>query len=274
MIFRGYPGIGKSTLASKDQLYIDLESSQYKEEYNSEWVKHYVNRACLLSDAGYIVFISTHNEVKLELEARKVKYANIFPSLKLEQKWKSKLFERYLTNVSEKNARAYERCANYFKQDIDKMYSDSNSQYVLNNIVIEDINYDLNSLIKNFLKEDEEEDDETTKYIYHYRHINKDNVDLELYFDKDADKYVTCMFKNNIENTQEYLKYLLNDFTNFYLNTSYCKLDVNINVVDPDFETDDQFVIFVCDSVPECYFNFKEFVEGSSYIIYPYTYNR
>lgn len=60
MIYSGYPGIGKSTIAGKYNC-IDLESSNFGKE--SGWEKIYCQVAKDLSDQGYNVFVSTRKQL-------------------------------------------------------------------------------------------------------------------------------------------------------------------------------------------------------------------
>ena len=66
MIVIGYQGIGKSTLAQKQFKYIDLESSALRRDgvrwHN--WYEPYCLVAEWLSKQGYIVFVSSHKEVR------------------------------------------------------------------------------------------------------------------------------------------------------------------------------------------------------------------
>ena len=74
MIITGYQGIGKSTLASKYDKIIDLESSSFwktEEVYGVEkrtrpddWYVYYCQIALDLSKHGYTVFVSCHPKVR------------------------------------------------------------------------------------------------------------------------------------------------------------------------------------------------------------------
>ena len=72
MIISGYQGIGKSTLAGKNNC-IDLESGNFwvGRKRSDDWYKIYCNIAVHLSRQGYTVFVSSHEVVRKELEKYK-----------------------------------------------------------------------------------------------------------------------------------------------------------------------------------------------------------
>lgn len=66
MIIVGYPCIGKSTYAvSHKYKAIDLESSNFIKD--GSWVESYCNVAIGLSEQGYDVFVSSHDDVRKQL---------------------------------------------------------------------------------------------------------------------------------------------------------------------------------------------------------------
>lgn len=137
------------TLASKANFrYIDLESSSFfvNGERPNDWVKIYVNIAEHLETQGCIVFVSTHKEVRDELESRNIKFCNIYPSLDLKEEWISKIETRYKMEPTEKNKKALSAVESYY----DKMVTGM-SDGIGDCIVIDDINYDLNNLITNYV---------------------------------------------------------------------------------------------------------------------------
>ena len=85
MIYVGYQGIGKSTLANKDLKYIDLESSNtfIDGERPKRWEAMYVNFAVCLSKQGYNVFISSHKVVRNEMLNRNIDFVSFVPSIAL-----------------------------------------------------------------------------------------------------------------------------------------------------------------------------------------------
>ena len=115
MIISGYPGIGKSTVASRDLRFVDLESSifwledEYGRKYKpDDWYKLYCKTAEWLSKQDYIVFVSSHPTVIERLCSSNEKFVLIHPSAKLRQAWVSRLYKRYTETNDDKDYRAYE----------------------------------------------------------------------------------------------------------------------------------------------------------------------
>ena len=73
MIISGFPGTGKSTMA-KFSRWIDLESTPFERD----WAR-YAKVARHMSDNGYTVMVSTHEELLAEFEKMKVSYTVIIP---------------------------------------------------------------------------------------------------------------------------------------------------------------------------------------------------
>ena len=143
MIYSGFPGVGKSSIAGNGV--IDLESSNFNiigGMKDKEWYKYYCNIAEDLSKQGYTVLICSHNEVLDELIKREVQFKIICPSLDLKDKWIERLEERYERTKLDKDYRALQGAIKYYDYLV-KKYTNLN-----NVIIIEDINYDLRELIK------------------------------------------------------------------------------------------------------------------------------
>lgn len=163
MIITGYPGIGKSTLASKNDKIIDLESSNFwRREKNSylnfktrpaDWYIYYCQIAKHLSEQGYIVFVSCHKEVRDYLNTHHgfEKFCAIFPSKKIKDEWISRLRKRYSENQSEKNFAALSHAEQFFDKDIDQLWYECqyNVEYYNNAAIIQTIDYDLAELVNN-----------------------------------------------------------------------------------------------------------------------------
>ena len=154
MIIIGYPGIGKSTIANQYVEIIDFESSFFNNSGKkvNDWYKIYISQAISLAEQGYIVCISSHEDVCFELS----KYINdnpdhsfevvtITPSLSLEKQWIGKLHERYLREKTDKNLRAFERASKYYISDIQTVtaYTD------FHHIHITSMDYYLKFIVKN-----------------------------------------------------------------------------------------------------------------------------
>ena len=163
MIISGYQGIGKSTLAKKNDKIIDLESAsfwRYEEDVclnktgnktrHDDWYIYYCQVAQHLSAQGYIVFVSCHQEVRDWLSVHnKEKFCAIFPSKEIKDDWLKRLKDRYNTSLSEKDLRAYEHAKQFYDYDIDRLEYECqyNVEYYNNCAIIDNINYDLQELV-------------------------------------------------------------------------------------------------------------------------------
>ena len=166
MIITGYQGIGKSTLASKNDKIIDLESSsfwKYEEDVylnktgsrtrHDDWYVYYCQVAQHLSAQGYTVFVSCHQEVRDWLSKHnEEKFCAIFPSPKLKEDWLKRLEDRFNASKSEKDLRAWEHAKNSFDSAIARLWYECqyNVEYYNNVAIIDDINYDLQELVDRF----------------------------------------------------------------------------------------------------------------------------
>lgn len=156
MIITGYQGIGKSTLASRNDKIIDLESSSFwkYEEGNKtrhdDWYVYYCQVAQHLSAQGYTIFVSCHQEVRDWLSNHnEEKFCAIFPSPKLKEDWLKRLEDRFNASKSEKDLRAWEHAKISFDSDITRLWYECqyNVEYYNNVSIIDDINYDLQELV-------------------------------------------------------------------------------------------------------------------------------
>lgn len=117
MIIIGFPGIGKSSVASKSSehnayaQYVDLESSCFnltnpttnKVEKCKDWEKFYITVAYHLAKQGKYVFVSNHPAVITEIITRKqcdftldnIPIVFVYPSIDLKDKWIDRLQSRY-----------------------------------------------------------------------------------------------------------------------------------------------------------------------------------
>ena len=168
MIIVGYPGIGKSTLASKypGGKYIDLESSNFKELKSHEedlilnsgrrstvipgWAIIYVRIALDLSRSGYHVFISSHESVQRAL-LEQINHEDhvfvVYPALSLKTDWLRRLRERYqytsyTEEYIERGKKALLRAIDNYEEDIKKLHNSS-----FDEIVINSMDYGLEELI-------------------------------------------------------------------------------------------------------------------------------
>ena len=163
MIITGYQGIGKTTLASKNDKIIDLESSSFwkheedaflrktgeKSRHDDQYV-YYCQVAQDLSKQGYVVFVSCHPEVRKWLSIHnQEKFCAIFPSKDIKEDWLKRLKNRYDESQSEKDLRAYEHAQKHFDSDINQLLYECQygNEYYNNVKVIENIYYDLGVIV-------------------------------------------------------------------------------------------------------------------------------
>ncbi len=144
MIIIGYPGIGKSSIAGKNDI-IDLESGNFWAEGKrpNNWYVCYCNIAEHLSRQGYIVFVSSHKVVyeRLKKYSKEAIYA-IFPASSLRDAWVERLKTRYETTKLSKDFKAWQHAAFEFREDIWDLMNCGIKFYVIN-----DMEYRLQDII-------------------------------------------------------------------------------------------------------------------------------
>ena len=149
MIIIGFPGIGKSTLASSNDKFVDLESSYFKpvNNRNDDWVVDYCKLAELLSKNGHIVFISSHKAVRDYIAKMRTDelVVCVFPSERIREQWIKKLEDRYMDSNLDKDYRAFIRTRDHYDDYIRELYSDNG---ILYKWVITNINYNLEEEIE------------------------------------------------------------------------------------------------------------------------------
>lgn len=152
MILIGYQGIGKSTLAYKNNNYIDLESSNFyhNDKRPDNWYIYYCNIATSLSIQGFDIFVSSHEVVRNRLK----KYNKIitpiyciYPSLELKDDWIKKLEDRYNKDKNEKNYKAWMNAVNRYEENILEIMNSG-----FGNIEITSMYYNLENLIDNYVR--------------------------------------------------------------------------------------------------------------------------
>lgn len=163
MIITGYQGIGKTTLASKNDKIIDLESSSFwkhdEDAYlnktgnktrHDDWYIYYCQVAQDLSRQGYTVFVSCHKEVRKWLSVHNTeRFCAIFPDKSIKKDWLKRLKERYEDSKSEKDLRAYEHAEKCYDGDIYQLWYECQygEEYFHDVRIIKDINYNLEELV-------------------------------------------------------------------------------------------------------------------------------
>lgn len=119
MIIIGYQGIGKSTMAGQNGC-IDLESGNFWVDGKraEDWYIPYCNIANHLSEQGYIVFVSSHEVVRKELQKSKEKVVAICPATELRDEWVAKLEERYNRTGLDKDFKAWKNAEDRYVANI------------------------------------------------------------------------------------------------------------------------------------------------------------
>ena len=147
MIIIGYQGIGKSTLASKDNNFIDLESSNFFHNgiRPDNWYVYYCNIAAHLSKQGFNVFVSSHEVVRnrLRKDFKDTPTICVYPCLRLKNEWIKKLEDRYMNHKSEKNYKAWMNAVDRYAENINEL---KDSGFPV--IEITSMIYDLDELIR------------------------------------------------------------------------------------------------------------------------------
>lgn len=158
MIYVGYQGIGKSTLAKSDVAFIDLESGNFwipktEADYtddepelvrSDDWYKYYINIAKHLSEQGKNVFISSHKVVREELNKRNIEFGVICPSPLIKEEWIERLETRFNATHLEKDFKAWQNAVQMFDENIADLCSEKNVY------LIEVIDYELKNIILEF----------------------------------------------------------------------------------------------------------------------------
>ena len=116
MIYVGYPCIGKSSIAGRED-FIDLDSSLFNDGTEG-WEERYVNVAIDLSNQGYNVFLSSHKQVRDTLKEKEISYTCVFPEMCLFDAWFDRCAERFKEHPTDKNLKALAHVARHYKEDI------------------------------------------------------------------------------------------------------------------------------------------------------------
>lgn len=141
-IISAFPGIGKTTLAKEHYSVIDLESSNYKwldidsdlpieqrkgmsKTLNPNFPENYIRDIVSLAREGYIVLISSHKEVRDELNKRNIPFTIVLPSLDTKQE----MIDRYIKRGNQENF--VTMLENNYETFVNDMMSDPNNKIVL-----------------------------------------------------------------------------------------------------------------------------------------------
>ena len=148
MIVIGYQGIGKSSLAGRNNRFIDLESGNFWVDGKraDDWYKPYCQIAEHLSQQGYIVFTSSHEVVRKQLENSSEIIVIVYPSIELKDEWVDKLERRYAESGLEKDYKALMNAKDRYEENI-KELSESNCGYQMHRLTLTKMDYDLEAAL-------------------------------------------------------------------------------------------------------------------------------
>lgn len=152
MIVIGYQGIGKSSLAGRDHKFIDLESSNFWVDGKraDDWYKPYCQIAEHLSRQGYIVFTSSHEVVRKQLENSREVVVVVYPSLELKNMWIDKLENRYRDTGLEKDYKALMNAKDRYEENIQELVNCK----VPYKVMLKNRDYDLEASLIHFQNRD------------------------------------------------------------------------------------------------------------------------
>ena len=144
MIIIGYQGIGKSTICKNNPKYIDFESSVLKVDgcRLHNWQIPYCQMAIWLSQQGYVVFTSSHKEVREILKDCCEYCVAIIPSKELKKQWIEKLFDRYKKSGLEKDRNAYLNAVDRYEENLAEIEED-----IAETVLIDSMDYDLQWIV-------------------------------------------------------------------------------------------------------------------------------
>ena len=147
MIISAYFTMGKTTLANKSLLYLDLDSIAFKwvRKGNKNWIKVYCDLALYLENQGYIVLVSINPRIHEYLK----KYAHDYYIIIYDDSLRDEVIKKAESRGTSN------RTLNFIKN---KFYITNNkikSIAFKNNIpllIIDNMNYNLESIINNEIK--------------------------------------------------------------------------------------------------------------------------
>lgn len=145
MIYTCYAGVGKTTLAEKNEKVIDLDSTLFRLGFRGDFLKDwyiiYTQVAENLSKQGFDVFIGTHEIVRDELKRKEIPFIPIFPALELKEVWIEKLKQRYENTHFSKDKRAYLYALNEYDKSISALMKEKDAR------IITDMDYVLEEML-------------------------------------------------------------------------------------------------------------------------------
>lgn len=148
MIVIGYQGIGKSSLAGRNNRFIDLESGNFWVDGKraDDWYKPYCQIAEHLSQQGYIVFTSSHEVVRKQLENSSETIVVAYPCIDLKDAWIEKLERRYAESGLEKDYKALMNAKDRYEENIKELIEYCHKHHA-HRLALIMMNYDLEAAL-------------------------------------------------------------------------------------------------------------------------------
>ena len=135
MIIIGYPGIGKSTLASNNpEAYCYLSANDYKIYDNSVWMDRYCQDAIDEEPYSDVVFVDYYDEVLDRLNETNSRVIVVAPALDLRDEWVKKLLRRYQQTFQTTHYYDYSRVEHVYDKDVQYALENAREFYVIRNM--------------------------------------------------------------------------------------------------------------------------------------------
>lgn len=177
MIICGFPGIGKTSVASSLDRYIDLESSCFnlterddegRAEKMENWKQAYCQIAFDLAFQGKLVFVSSHKEIRdylFEMQKKDVYHSDIpillvYPAPENKDNWLERLERRYWISYNcgmpdaSKNKAAWKACESHyddFVSEIDNIDLNTDDMSNVYRIALHNTVYNLVDELSSFI---------------------------------------------------------------------------------------------------------------------------
>ncbi len=124
MIFCGYPGIGKTSIAGETingHKIVDMELWRMAcPQFPEKTYKIFINYVEDLMSQGLYVMCPTDNGLRKELEKRNIEYVNVFPNLTLKNYWLSLAENRYWRGTN-RDLQVYGHIRHFFEENIKEL---------------------------------------------------------------------------------------------------------------------------------------------------------
>lgn len=273
MIISGYPLIGKTTLVKNStkkvhgvNQYVELESSSYSA--GVDWQKKYVSIACLLSDIGFDVLISSEPEVIEELKNRKCGAIVVMPSQRLKTEWVTRALLRFKEDPSERNWDTLEDIVNNFDTQIEHLFELTKDDPNLHGVAMWYANTSLESLI-DAMRQQPEISNANSKYIFLWGQTEElgevpslsSKNEVQLTREKESGTYYLSLSEKYMkENTLEQLMFLYSQLKVWYDHSHYKDLESDEIVIVGDEPLLDSYGVISGHTIEHVLFKLRSFI--------------